>query len=181
MEKLIDYFFLPFLRDKLASLDEVTREVEARSTALQVLQTKPLQRNVSQLGYTEVVKIFRLKRDHRQPVFAFEEQELMPIPVPKRLKKDLKGLQEFLLADPQNEATSRLRLDEILKSCTRDERATRQDKTRLKRRIICTLGSDLTVVVKSGRRLELLTSSRSTSIQYGTISIIWELTWRLLG
>ena len=123
MERLINCLLPCVKKPKLASEDEVEYEQnrlrEAQSAAIRAFQELqgPPQRNVSQMQYKEVITLFHLKSD-RQPVFNLRDSEL--IPVPKRLDGELEDVKSFF-ADPSDKEISRLRLDEILKSCTRDE------------------------------------------------------------
>lgn len=161
MEKLISGLFPCVREPKLASEDEVmyeqNRQHEAKDTAfraLQELQAMP-QRNVSQLLYKEVITLFRLKRD-QQPVFKLQDSE--SIPVPKRLGRELEDVQSFL-ADHSDKEISRLRLNEILKTCTLDERAISRIYWNKTRRLFCTPEGNLTVVVKHGGQFELVNST----------------------
>lgn len=175
MERLVfNYNFpLPSLRLqlrvlKLASLDEVNRNTEAPS--LNDLRNQLPQTAVSQLRYEEIVKVFRLKKDRRLAVFDSIQDEEM-VSIPKRLDNDLTDIREFLTKDPTNEASSRLRLDSILRSCLRDERAWYTGKSDENRkanlnRLIGTLESDLTIAVKRRGRLELLNSNVDYSVWY---------------
>lgn len=152
---------------KLASLDEVLDEVNRNtSTSLNDLRNELPQTVVSQLRFEEVIKIFRLKKD-RRPIFDVQDEEL--ISIPKYLDYDLMDIRDFITEDPTNETYSRLRLDSILRACVRDERAwlasqpDESSKTNLNKPI-ATLQSDLSIVVKRRRRLELLNSSVDYSI-----------------
>jgi hypothetical protein len=174
MERLLfNYNFpLPSLRlqlrvIKLASLDEVNRNTE--SPSLDDLRNQLPQTAVTQLRYEEIVKVFRLKKDRRLAVFDSIQDEMVSIP--KRLDNDLTDIREFLTKDPTNEASSRLRLDSILRSCLRDERAWytgKPDESRKANlnRLTGTLESDLTIVVKRRGRLELLNGSVDYSVWY---------------